>query len=798
MTYVVTFYSFKGGVGRTTLLVNVAHALADQGERVLIWDLDLEAPGVQYFPGLGSPEAIWQSGFLEWLGQTPRAPAGPLTAAWPDDAWLAKLGDRVYEAPGGGGALLVLPAHGTHVNLGHAYAQIDWHALFVDEPERGLHLFTRVRDALIARFRPSFLFLDARTGVSDLGGFLTGFLPDCTVLVGNYSRQSTAGLGMVYVALDHFAATEHSQAEPLRARKLERVLVASPVPTAPAEQERGRARWADAFPGVAPRSQIEVPLVENLLYAEDVLVRSAPSSDAARAYGRVAERVLELSGPRRRPVADDRGHQAFAARALRLLRLLGFDVTRDRTGRMIARGKASLQERVYTVILQAEDFTVPVAPPNDHPPLVILRTASESQRSALASTGATLRSIDELEDQLVDLDSYASTVRRGFEDSLLARGYVDLHAAGAGGALETALRWVGGEGPRVMFVTGEDGSGKTSFVRRLAYELVTRPGHPVPIAIALRQTQIGLSLDAILQQHLGDTIGWYGNPEAVRYLLARGRVVLLLDGLDEVGAQHLAVLTQPTEAAGETAKGNRVLITARSRPAEAGAATAIALAPFDDQQIARFLLNKLGVASAPRALAAVQANQSKKALATRPMMLALMSDDEALAIDSGDLTATQVCARYLDGWIRGGADRARLLYRLAGEIWQQPDHELPVATLARLLGREVRALDAELRTAPCLVRTEAGTYRFSHSLYLEYCVAQYLIEAALRGPDMLASVLGEARFSPGVLDMLRELVMAEPRRKASVDQALSDIGDDDAPEVYAQARSIESALRKRE
>jgi MinD-like ATPase involved in chromosome partitioning or flagellar assembly len=47
--WIVTFYSYKGGVGRTMALVNVAHLLAKQGWRVLMVDFDLEAPGMTHF-----------------------------------------------------------------------------------------------------------------------------------------------------------------------------------------------------------------------------------------------------------------------------------------------------------------------------------------------------------------------------------------------------------------------------------------------------------------------------------------------------------------------------------------------------------------------------------------------------------------------------------------------------------------------------------------------------------------------------------------------------------------------------
>jgi nitrogenase subunit NifH len=47
--YTVTFYSFKGGTGRSMALVNVAVDLANRGRTVLIVDFDLEAPGLDTF-----------------------------------------------------------------------------------------------------------------------------------------------------------------------------------------------------------------------------------------------------------------------------------------------------------------------------------------------------------------------------------------------------------------------------------------------------------------------------------------------------------------------------------------------------------------------------------------------------------------------------------------------------------------------------------------------------------------------------------------------------------------------------
>jgi MinD-like ATPase involved in chromosome partitioning or flagellar assembly len=46
---VVTFYSYKGGTGRTMALANVAWILAANRRKVLVVDWDLESPGLHRF-----------------------------------------------------------------------------------------------------------------------------------------------------------------------------------------------------------------------------------------------------------------------------------------------------------------------------------------------------------------------------------------------------------------------------------------------------------------------------------------------------------------------------------------------------------------------------------------------------------------------------------------------------------------------------------------------------------------------------------------------------------------------------
>src|SRR5438309_1920072 len=65
VVHVITFYSFKGGVGRTMALVNVAADLVRRGRKVLVVDFDLEAPGLETYKRLRPPKP--HRGIVEYV-----------------------------------------------------------------------------------------------------------------------------------------------------------------------------------------------------------------------------------------------------------------------------------------------------------------------------------------------------------------------------------------------------------------------------------------------------------------------------------------------------------------------------------------------------------------------------------------------------------------------------------------------------------------------------------------------------------------------------------------------------------
>src|SRR5438876_4794381 len=117
--YVITFYSFKGGVGRTLATLNVAVELAKAGRRVLVVDFDLEAPGLDTFD---LPRPIEPTpGIVEFVTDYLERREAPDAMKY------------LYEAPGvgkSGGQLWVMPSGRGDESYATRLAAIDWATLY--------------------------------------------------------------------------------------------------------------------------------------------------------------------------------------------------------------------------------------------------------------------------------------------------------------------------------------------------------------------------------------------------------------------------------------------------------------------------------------------------------------------------------------------------------------------------------------------------------------------------------------------------------------------------------------------
>ncbi|RKR05592.1 uncharacterized protein DUF4231 [Flavobacterium sp. 90] len=165
---VITFYSFKGGVGRTMALSNVATLLSKWGKKILIIDFDLEAPGVEkYFT---SADFVFSKDRTDCFGVV-----DILTSfskknnkiSWQDCIISATSTRNKIKCD-------IISAGKDDKSYATNLQNLNWDFLF-EECNLGEELEI-MRNEWIQNY--DYVLIDSRTGISDIGGICTIYLPD--------------------------------------------------------------------------------------------------------------------------------------------------------------------------------------------------------------------------------------------------------------------------------------------------------------------------------------------------------------------------------------------------------------------------------------------------------------------------------------------------------------------------------------------------------------------------------------------------------------------------------------------
>lgn len=178
----ITFYSYKGGVGRTLAAANFAVYLANLGHRCVLMDFDLEAPGLDSkFDELVMPAD--QKGLLDYVLQFQQSGEDP-----------GSLASYVLSVPlprqGPTGTLQLLPA-GNYLAPPYArnLSKLDWETIF--SPQRaGVAFFQNLMKRVEVELGAEFVIIDSRTGISEIGGLCTQQLADEVVILSSQSKES--------------------------------------------------------------------------------------------------------------------------------------------------------------------------------------------------------------------------------------------------------------------------------------------------------------------------------------------------------------------------------------------------------------------------------------------------------------------------------------------------------------------------------------------------------------------------------------------------------------------------------
>lgn len=202
----VTFYSYKGGVGRSMALANVAGRLARLGRRVVMIDFDLEAPGLDSFEEFGKGR---RAGVVEYIHR------------FLEEKKTPPIDEFVHECPANArvrGKLWLMPSGCKDEHYAARLHRINWAAMYnahIAQP-----LIANWKTAIENTYSPDYVFIDSRTGLTDVGGVCTLHFPDIDVLFFTLNEQNIEGTAAVLKTISQASAS----------RPIDVITVVSPIP----------------------------------------------------------------------------------------------------------------------------------------------------------------------------------------------------------------------------------------------------------------------------------------------------------------------------------------------------------------------------------------------------------------------------------------------------------------------------------------------------------------------------------------------------------------------------------------
>jgi MinD-like ATPase involved in chromosome partitioning or flagellar assembly len=228
----ITFFSYKGGVGRTLAATNFAVYLAKLGLKVIILDFDLDAPGVDSkFPRFKLPEG--QLGLIDYILKFQRdgSPPGPVEEI---------LCEIPISSPRQACAVGLIPA-GDYLATDYCAKlnELHWAEVFSDE--RGVAFFQRFLERIKDELSPEVLIVDSRTGFGEISGLCTQQLADETVILSSLASESVK-------MTRHLAKIirESEIAKKLN-KPVETKIVVSRVPKPPRDIDKLKAQCCEKF-----------------------------------------------------------------------------------------------------------------------------------------------------------------------------------------------------------------------------------------------------------------------------------------------------------------------------------------------------------------------------------------------------------------------------------------------------------------------------------------------------------------------------------------------------------------------
>lgn len=177
----IAFYSYKGGVGRSLALVNIANRLAEFGKKVCILDFDLEAPGLDCKYNVRDKI---QKGLVDYIYEF----AFNNEVKSIKDYGLAVSVQRTDKY------VALIPAGNTQTSeYWKKLSRINWWDLFYKEDSQGMEFFLNMKEQIKETITPDYLLIDNRTGITETSSLTLSLLADRVVILAANNKENMEG-----------------------------------------------------------------------------------------------------------------------------------------------------------------------------------------------------------------------------------------------------------------------------------------------------------------------------------------------------------------------------------------------------------------------------------------------------------------------------------------------------------------------------------------------------------------------------------------------------------------------------
>ena len=186
----ITFFSYKGGVGRTTSLALTATYLARNGKNVFVLDCDFEAPGLINFFNTSQTNSN-KNGLIEYLNDRKFLENTPI------ENYVYDV-EKIYSGSGFISLMTagnILSTNDDLLSYLEGIAKLDLQSIQL------VNIFNELIDEINRKYNPDVILVDSRTGFNNIFGSLAKISSTVVVLAGD-DIQNQPGIEYVVKTLN--------------------------------------------------------------------------------------------------------------------------------------------------------------------------------------------------------------------------------------------------------------------------------------------------------------------------------------------------------------------------------------------------------------------------------------------------------------------------------------------------------------------------------------------------------------------------------------------------------------------